>query len=232
MFDDPMTWVYLSFGLMAVIIILVSALVAGYVWLNPVAVPYWKCRGKSRTPLMQIFQRNGRVRLIPGKYLAEMYEDPDPTNPLAFFKADTKSYKLGSADLEAFFDGSGAATSPELVVAVQELLDMGYHNITDLMAAVRAGRFKGDSFVLKGETVCFEKGTISIPLIRQFDPAKVEVFSKGKPAITKAYSDTKINVYRAKLDQKFYENPQIMALGFFVVAACIGIGIMKAMGVF
>ena len=58
MFDDPMTWVYLSFGLMAVIIILVSALVAGYVWLNPVAVPYWKCRGKPRTPLMQLFQRN------------------------------------------------------------------------------------------------------------------------------------------------------------------------------
>lgn len=232
MLDNPITWVYISFGLAGLVVILIVALVAGYLILKPVAIPYLKCRGKAKTPLMGIFQRNGRLRLVPGKYVAEMYEDPDPQNPLAFFKSDTGGYKIGACDLEVFYDGAVAATSPDLVVAVQELRNMGYRNIDDLMRAVRAGAFKGDQFTLKGETVCFDNGTISIPLIRQFDPSQVEIFSKGKPAITKAYSDTKLNIDRRARQEKFYENPQIMAMGFILLMGCLGIGIMKALGVF
>lgn len=232
MLDNPITWVYISFGLAGLVVILIVALVAGYLILKPVALPYIKCRGKAKTPLMGIFQRNGRLRLVPGKYVAEMYEDPDPKNPVAFFKSDTGGYKIGACDLEIFYDGAVAATSPDLVVAVQELRDMGYRNIDDLMRAIRAGAFKGDQFTLKGETVCFDNGTISIPLIRQFDPSRVEVFSKGKPAITKAYSDTKLNIDRRARQEKFYENPQIMAMGFILLMGCLGIGLMKALGVF
>jgi len=232
MLDNPITWVYISFGLAGLVVILIVALVAGYLILKPVALPYIKCRGKAKTPLMGIFQRNGRLRLVPGKYVAEMYEDPDPKNPLAFFKSDTGGYKIGACDLEVFYDGAVAATSPDLVVAVQELRNMGYRNIDDLMRAIRAGAFKGDQFTLKGETVCFDNGTISIPLIRQFDPSQVEVFSKGKPAITKAYSDTKLNIDRRARQEKFYENPQIMAMGFILLMGCLGIGLMKALGVF
>ena len=108
MFENPITWVYLSFGLMGVVVILIVALVAGYLLLKPVAIPYLKCRGKAKTPLMGIFQRNGRLRLVPGKYIAEMYEDPDPKNPLAFFKSDTGGYKIGACDLEVFYDGAVA----------------------------------------------------------------------------------------------------------------------------
>jgi hypothetical protein len=232
MLDNPITWVYISFGLAGLVVILIVALVAGYLILKPVALPYIKCRGKAKTPLMGIFQRNGRLRLVPGKYVAEMYEDPDPKNPLAFFKSDTGGYKIGACDLEIFYDGAVAATSPDLVVAVQEPRNMGYRTIDDLMRAVRAGTFKGDQFTLKGETVCFDNGTISIPLIRQFDPSQVEIFSKGKPAITKAYSDTKLNIDRRARQEKFYENPQIMAMGFILLMGCLGIGLMKALGVF
>ena len=232
MFDNPITWVYLSFGLMGVVVILIVALVAGYLILKPVALPYLKCRRKEKTPLMAIFQRNGRLRLVPGKYVAEMYEDPDPKNPVAFFKSDTGGYKIGACDIELFYDGAIAATSPDLVVAVQELRSMGYRNIDDVMRAVRAGTFKGDKFTLKDKTVCFDNGTISIPLIRQFDPSQVEIFSKGKPAIIKAYSDTKLNIDRRARQEKFYENPQIMAMGFLLLMGCLGIGIMKSLGVF
>ena len=232
MLEDPITWVYLSFALMGVAVLLVVALAAGYIILKPVIIPYLKCRGKAKTPLLGIFQRNGRVRLTPGKYVAEMYEDPDPNYPLAFFKSDNGGYKLGACDLEVFYDGAASATSPDLVVAVQELRNMGYNTIDDVMRDVKAGKFEGDCFKLQGEEVCFRKGTISIPLIRQFDPAAVEVFSKGKPAITKAYSDTKLNIERASLQGKFYENPQIMGLGFIIIAGCLGIGMMKALGVF
>lgn len=232
MLENPITWVYISFGLAGLVVILIVALVAGYLILKPIALPYLKCRGKAKKPLMQIFQRNGRLRLVPGKYIAEMYEDPDPQNPLAFFKSDTGGYKLGACDTELFYDGAIAATSPDLVVAVQELRSMGYRNVDDLMRAVRAGTFKGDQFTLKGETVCFDNGTISIPLIRQFDPSQVEIFSKGKPAITKAYSDTKLNIDRRARQEKFYENPQIMAMGFILLMGCLGIGLMKALGVF
>lgn len=232
MLDNPITWVYLSFGLMAVIAVLIVVVVIGYLLLRPVAVPYLKTRNKPGRPLLAIFQRNSRLRLTPGKYIAEMYEVDDPDNPLAFFKADTGGYKLGAADVEAFYDGAAAATSPDLVVAVQELRNMGYRDIDDLMTAIRAGTFKGDQFTLRDGVVSFDAGTISIPLIRQFDPAVVETFSKGKPAITRAYSDTKLNIDRAGRDSKFYENPQLMALAFIIIAGCLGIGIMKSMGVF
>ncbi len=233
MFGNPITWVYLSFGLMVVVVILAIILIAGYLILKPVAIPYWQCRGKPKTPLLAIFQRNGRLRLTKGRYIAEMYEDPDPANPLAFFKSDQGGYKLGACDIEAFYDGAGAAASPDLVVAVQELRTMGYGDIDSVMADVRAGKFGGDKFHLAGDkTIQFRDGTISIPLIRQFDPAAVEVFSRGKPAITRAYTDTKLNIDRAGRDQKFYENPQIMALGFLLLAGCLGIGLMKSLGVF
>lgn len=232
MLEDPITWVYLSFALMGVIVLLVVALIAGYLLLKPVAPPYLQCRGNPKSPLLGLFQRNGRFRLTKGRYVAEMYEDPDPQNPLAFFKSDHGGYKLGACDIEVFYDGAGAATSPDLVVAVQELRAMGYRNIEDVMAAIRTGKFRGDKFCLQGSEVYFRDGTISIPLIRQFDPAAVEVFSKGKPAITRAYTDTKLNIDRAGRDQKFYENPQIMALGFIIIAGCLGIGMMKSLGVF
>jgi hypothetical protein len=232
MLENPITWVYLSFGLAGVAVILIVALVAGYMLTKPIIVPYLKCRNKSKTPLMAIFQRNGRVRLVPGRYVAEMYEDPDPKNPLAFFKSDTGGYKLGGCDIEPFYDGAIAATSPDLVVAVQELRKMGYRTIDEVMAAIRAGRFKGDKFEMKGETVSFTDGTISIPLIRQFDPAQVDIFGKGKPAITKAYSDTKLNIDRASRNEKFYENPQLMGMAFILLMGCLGIGLMKALGVF
>lgn len=232
MLDNPITWVYLSFGLMAVVAVLIVVVVLGYLLLQPVAVPYLQTRNKPGRPLLAIFQRNGRLRLTPGKYIAEMYEVDDPANPLAFFKADTGGYKLGAADVEAFYDGAAAATSPDLVVAVQELRNMGYRDIDDLMTAIRAGTFKGDQFTLRDGVVSFDNGTISIPLIRQFDPAVVETFSKGKPAITRAYSDTKLNIDRAGRDSKFYDNPQLMALAFIIIAGCLGIGIMKSMGVF
>jgi len=232
MLENPVTWVYLTFALVGVVVILALVLVVGYIILKPVIIPYMKCRGKVKTPLLAIFQRNGRVRLTKGKYVAEVYEDPDPNYPLAFFKSNVGGYKLGDCDIEVFYDGAAAATSPDLVVAVQELRNMGYQNIDDVMRDVRAGKFKGDCFKLQGEEVCFRKGTISIPLIRQFDPAAVEVFSKGKPAITKAYSDTKLNIERASLHRNFYENPQIMGLAFLIIAGCLGIGILKALGVF
>ena len=108
MLDNPITWVYISFGLAGLVVILIVALVAGYLILKPVAIPYLKCRGKAKTPLMGIFQRNGRLRLVPGKYVAEMYEDPDPKNPLAFFKSDTGGYKIGACDLRS----STTAPSP------------------------------------------------------------------------------------------------------------------------
>ena len=70
MLDNPITWVYISFGLAGLVVILIVALVAGYLILKPVAIPY-QVPGKARTPLMGIFQRNGRLRLVPGS-VAEM----------------------------------------------------------------------------------------------------------------------------------------------------------------
>ena len=111
MLDNPITWVYMSFGLAALVVILIVALVAGYWILKPVALPYLKCRVKAKTPLMAIFQRNGRLRLVPGKHGRRDAKTPTQ-EPVAFFKSDTGGYKIGACDLELFYDGAIAATSP------------------------------------------------------------------------------------------------------------------------
>jgi len=232
MLGNPVTWVYATFTLLGVVVVLIILGAFMAYTVKPVALPYLRSRNKPDSPMMILCQRNGRINLVTGKYISEMYEDPNPDNPLAFFKSDTGAYKLGSADVELFFDGAATATSPDLVVAIQELQRMGYKDIDSLMIAIRAGKFRGDSFTLSDGTLSFDDGTISIPLIRQFDPARVEAFSRGKPAIIRSYADTKLNIDRAGRGGKFYDNPQIMALGFIIIAACVGIGLMKALGVF
>lgn len=232
MFSNPMTWVYITFAL-GILLILVIAVVA---WLakkvKPVAFPYWKCSNKPNKPLMAIFRSGGRVVLEPGKYVAEVYENLDKTNPMAFFKSGFGSNRLGDCDLECFYDGTGTATSPELVVAVQELKDMGYRNINEVMTAYRAGSFGGDLIDGTDGTITYQNGKIAIPLIRQFNPAAVEDFARSKPAIIKGYSDTNLNIERANRNTPFYENAGIMSIAFLIIAACLGVGMMKAMGVF
>lgn len=219
-------------GLVFVILILIGVLAIGAIILKPVALPYLKSYNKPQKPLLAIFQRNGRLNLTNGNYIAEVYESNDKENPLAFFKSDTGGYRLGNTDIEIFYDGAASATSPEIVLAIEELQKRGYKNIDEVMEAVRNGQFSGDSFVTKNGVVSFDNGTISIPLIKQFDPAIVEEFSRGKPSITRAYSDTKLNIDRINRSGKFYDNPQIMSLAFLIICACIGIGILKALGVF
>jgi len=100
------------------------------------------------------------------------------------------------------------------------------------MRAVRSGTFGGDDIVVRDGVVSMDTGTILVPILRSVNPGMVEGYSRGKPAITRAYTDTVLNIDRAGRNQKFYENPQIMALGFILIAGCLGIGILKSLGVF
>ncbi len=227
-----MIWMYVSFGLIFVVVLLVVIVFATYTKIKPFAMPYLQCHNKPDKSLMLIFQRKGTVRASAGNYISEMYEDTGSKTPLAFFKGDTGGFKLGQADVEVFFDGADTAVSPEIAVLIAELKRMGYRNIDEVMDAVRAGEFGGDRIRTRDGVVQFKKGSITIPLLKSVNPAVVEGFSRGKPAITRAYTDTVLNIDRSGRGDKFYENPQIMALGFIIIAACLGIAIMKSMGVF
>lgn len=212
-----MTFYYGLFAAVAIIVVLLVVMVLYYSWLKPVW-PYLKSRNRPDRPLLMLFQKNGRVTWIPGQYRAEIYEKDDIENPLAFFKSDLQGYKLGQADLEVFYDGANVAVSPELAVAVYELKRMGYRNVDEVVDAVRAGTLRENDLV--------------IPLVRRFDPAVVADWVRGKPAILKAWADTKVNIDRARRDQPFYQNPQVMAFAFLIFVACLGVGLMKALGVF
>ncbi len=225
-------WVYATFGMVAILIIGVLLAVIIYSRLKPFAISYLKCYNQPEKSLMLIFERKGTVRASPGDYVSEMYEDTGTKTPLAFFKGDTGGFKLGNVDVEVFFDGADVATSPEMLIVVEELKARGYRNIEEVMTAVRTGAFGGDDIVTRDGVVCMDTGTVLVPILRTVNPAMVEGYSKGKPAITRAYTDTVLNIDRAGRDVKFYENPQIMALGFILIAGCLGIGIMKSLGVF
>lgn len=206
-----------TYGGIMVCIVLVVVLVVGWYFLRPV-MGYLKSRNRPDRPLMQIFRKNGRVSLEPGKYQAEVYERQDREDPLAFFKNDKSNWKLGQADLELFYDSANVAINPEITVAIRQLKNLGFKNIEEVALAVNKGELS--------------KETFHIPLLTQFDPSWVVDYVKGKPATMKAWGDTKVNIDRARRAEKFYENPQIMSLGFIIVCACIGFGILKSMNVF
>lgn len=227
-----MIWLYVTFGLVFVIIILILLVFIAYSKLKPIALPYLQCHNKPNKSLMLIFERKGTVRASAGDYISEMFEDSSSKTPLAFFKADVGGFKLGQADVELFFDGADTSVSPELAILVSELKRMGYRNIDEVTDAVRAGEFGGDKIITRDGIVFLEKGNVTIPLLKSISPSVVEGFSRGKPAITRAYTDTVLNIDRSGRNDKFYENPQIMGIGFIIVAGCLGIAIMKSMGVF
>ncbi len=214
---EVLTYVYGMFGAIGLCVVLIVLIMVFWTWLRPVW-PYLKSRNSPDHPLLMLFQKNKRVQWITGNYKAEVYEKDDLENPLAFCKNDQDGYKLGQADTEVFYDGANIATSPELAVCVRELVKMGYKNIDEVVQAVRAGTLKQEDLV--------------IPLVSTFDPAMVVQFCTGKPAIMKAWADTKLNIDRQKRDKPFYENPQVMSLAFIIICGCLGIGIMKSMGVF
>ena len=230
-----------------IIVALVAVIAIIFTLAKPVLLPYLKCRNKSGTVLTELFQKNRRCKLTTSKYIAEVYEQPDDKNPLAFFKSDTEEgYVLGAASLETFYDGAGNAATPAMAVAIRELKRQGYRSIDEVVDAYDKGAFMKDSISVdidvkekepdpenpKKKRIVTKKQTITIPLVRQFDVANVIDYVKGKPAILKAYSDTKVNIDRQNRNQKFYENPQLMGLGFLIIAAGIAIGIMKALNVF
>lgn len=212
------TWIEL-----VIIVLLLVGVVLMANWLKPV-LSYLPCRNNPKQPWMWIFQKNKRVKPFSGRYFAEVYEVEDKEDLMAFFKSDNDGYKVGAADLELFYDGVDRAVSPRMAVMVRTLRDLGYINIRDVTRALNEGQLPARQ----------EDGSpaIYMPLFAQFDPAVVVDFVRSKPAILKAYADTKVNMERRGHDQKFYENPQIMALAFIIVASCLGIGLLKSMGVF
>lgn len=225
-------WVYATFGMTAILVVGAVLLAVMYSRIKAFVLPYLKCYNRPDKTLMLIFERKGTVRASPGDYVSEMYEDTGTKTPLAFFKADTGGFKLGNVDVEVFYDGADVTTSPELLIVVEELKGRGYRNIEEVMRAVRSGTFGGDDIVVRDGVVSMDTGTILVPILRSVNPGMVEGYSRGKPAITRAYTDTVLNIDRAGRNQKFYENPQIMALGFILIAGCLGIGILKSLGVF
>lgn len=224
-------WQILSYVLMGVLVIVA---VVGFVLfriLRPIAVDYVKTRNKPGKTFLVVCQRNGTMMTVAANYVAGVHERITNNERWAFFSSRGR-YRFGEASAEFVYDGSDMATDPATLVAVAELKARGYHSIEDVMRAVRAGEFGGDYLKTIDGVVHFADGTICVPLIAAFDPASIEGYSRGKPAITRAYTDTALNIDRARRDGKFYENPQVMAIGFILIAGCIGIGIMKSMGVF
>jgi hypothetical protein len=211
------TWIELG---IIIVLILLGLLI--WSWMRPV-LSYIPCRNNPNRPWMWIFQKNKRIKPFSGHYFAEVYEIEDKENLMAFFKADNEGYKVGSADLELFYEGIDRAVSPRMAIMVRTLRDLGYKSIRDATEALNRGLLPKTK---DGAPAIY------MPLFTQFDPSVIEDWVKSKPAILKAYADTKVNMERHGNVQKFYENPQIMALAFVIIAGCLGIGLLKSMGVF
>jgi len=205
------------YGFMAVAVLLVIIMVAYRIKLGPVW-NYVKCINKPGKALMLLLRKTGVSSMEESRYVAETFEkDAKPArheDPLAFFKTDNTPNILGRAGFGVFYDAANVMANPEFVLACQELKRQGYTHIEDAKMAWEAGNVK-----------------INIPLFAEVDFGALYDFIKGRPAISKAYCDTKVNEARAERDSKFWDNPQIMALGFIIICACIGIGILKALNV-
>jgi hypothetical protein len=203
-------------GLAGVVICIIS-MVIYYKWLKPVW-PYLKARNHHDRPLMLIVQKNGPAFFDVGKYVAEVFEYLNLQNPMAFFKNDRENHRFGQADLDIFYEATAVAHNMEFVIAIEELTKRGYKDINGVMSDYRQGKFKDDPLM--------------IPILKEVDVAAVIDFVQGKPGTLKTYCDTKINIDRLGKDQKFWDNPQLMAIGYVLICGGLAIGIMKSMNVF
>jgi hypothetical protein len=205
------------YGFMATAIILVVVMVAYRIKLGPVW-NYTACINQPGKSLMLLLRKTGVASMEVARYVAETFEkDAKPArheDPLAFFKTDKAPNILGRAGFGVFYDAANVMANPEFVLACAELKRQGYTNIDEAKQAYLAGKL-----------------TVNVPLFAEVDFGALYDFVKGRPSIAKAYCDTKVNEARAERDQKFFDNPQIMALGFIIIMACIGIGILKVMNV-
>src|SRR5690606_35789655 len=153
-------WVYATFGMTAILVVGAVLLAVMYSRIKAFVLPYLKCYNRPDKTLMLIFERKGTVRASPGDYVSEMYEDTGTKTPLAFFKADIGGFKLGNVDVEVFYDGADVATSPELLIVVEELKRRGYRNIEEVMRAVRSGTFGGDDIVVRDGVVSMPRSVL------------------------------------------------------------------------
>lgn len=184
--------------------------------------PVWnynKCVNHPGKALMLLMRKTGVASMEVARYVAETFEKDaniwKHEDPLAFFKTDNSPSILGRAGFGVFYDAANIMANPEFVLACQELKRQGYTNIEDAK----------DAYITK-------KLTVNVPLFAEVDFGALYDFVKGRPAITKAYCDTKVNEARAERDQKFYENPQLMGIGFLIIMVIIGLGLGKAFNLF
>ena len=193
-----------------------------YVYTRIKMAPVWnynKCVNHPGKALMLLMRKTGVASMEVARYVAETFEKDaniwKHEDPLAFFKTDNSPSILGRAGFGVFYDAANVMANPEFVLACQELKRQGYTNIEDA----------------KTEYIA-KKLTVNIPLFAEVDFGALYDFVKGRPSITKAYCDTKVNEARAERDQKFYENPQLMGIGFLIIMVIIGLGLGKAFNLF
>ena len=200
----------------AVIVFLVLILAMYYSWLKPVW-SYKGARNQSGKAWMILIHKSGEITTEVSKYISEVFEtEKNPKrDPLAFFKNDRVNTHLGPATVGVFYDGVGVSGNAEFALACEELRKKGYESIDAAKKDWETGKLK-----------------LTVPMFKEIDFSALLDYIYTKPATLRAYTDTKVNLDRLNREQKFYENPQVMAFALFLVCACFGIGILKAMHVF
>lgn len=185
----------------------------------PVAKAYRKCINKPGKALMVLWRKTGVVSMEDARYVAETFEkDANPAkkeDPLAFFKTDNAPAILGRAGVGVFYDAANVMANPEFALACAELKRLGYTNIEEAKKAYLDKTLR-----------------VNIPLFKEVDFGALYDFVKGRPAITKAYCDVKVNEARAERDMKITDNPNVMMLGFLMIIGVIALGLAKAFGLF
>lgn len=203
-------YLFLLIAVLAIIVFVYYRIKLGPVWV------YKDCVNVPGKALMLLWRKTGVVSLEAARYVAETFET-DRVNksqdPLAFFKNDVAPGILGRAGIGVFFDAANVMANPEFVAACGELRKLGYDNIELAKKDWEAKKLK-----------------ITIPLFHEVNFMDLYDFVKGRPAITKAYCDTKVNEARAERDMTFMEkNKTLMALGFMGMFLMIGFGMAWAM---
>lgn len=206
-------YIFLATTVLAIILFMYYRIRLKPVWIYKDAV------GKTGKALMLLWRKTGVVSLELARYVAETFErEANPVkgeDPLAFFKTDSAPGVMGQAGIGVFFDAANVMANPEFVLACAELRRQGYRDIEQAKRDWLDGKLK-----------------VNVPLFMEVDFTSLYHFITGRPAIIKAYCDTKVNEARAERDQKFYQNPQVMMLGFLMIMGVIALGLAKAFGLF
>ena len=140
---DDLLWM----GILFIFMSMVACFgIVAYVWLTPI-LPYVRAKLDGKD-LLIVFERNGKIRLVPAKYGNSVYTVTKP--PWTFLQVEPSNYRLGDVQAVPVLDNWGVIADPKMFGAIQDLEKIGITNYEEMRQQLIREQYELDLSVEEG----------------------------------------------------------------------------------